>query len=60
MNLTGAGMGMKSSAKRNVEAWLLTDEPMLVEQAMTHFDGVWAGLHCPDCGRRDFCPDPIA
>ncbi len=58
-NLTGAGMGMKSTAKRNFEAGLLTDEPDLVVQAMTHFDGVWAGLRCQGCGRRDVCPDPI-
>ena len=58
-NLTGAGMGMKSTAKRNFEAGLLTDDPDLVEQTMTHFDGVWAGLRCQGCGRRDVCPDPI-
>ncbi len=59
-NLTGAGMGMKSGRKRNFEAGLLTDDPALVGQAMTHFDGVWAGLRCEGCGRRDVCPDPIA
>ena len=59
-NLTGAGMGMKSAARRNFEAGLLTDEPILVEQAMTHFDRVWTGLYCSGCGRRDICPDPIS
>ena len=59
-NLTGAGMGMKSASKRNFEAGLLTDDPVLVEQAMTQFDNVWAGFCCTGCGRRDICPDPIA
>ena len=58
-NLTGAGMGMKSSNRRNFEAGILTDEPLLVESAMEQFDSVWRGEHCKKCGRRDFCGDPI-
>ena len=58
-NLTGAGIGMKSSDKRNFEAGILTDDPAIVEQAMTQFDDVWTGRHCQSCRRRDFCPDPI-
>ncbi len=58
-NLTGAGIGMKSSDKRNFEAGILTDDPAIVEQAMAQFDDVWTGRHCQSCRRRDFCPDPI-
>ncbi|MCH5234103.1 MAG: phospholipase [Muribaculaceae bacterium] len=58
-NLTGAGMGMKSSNRRNFEAGIFTDEPSLVESAMEQFDSVWRGDHCKKCGRRDFCGDPI-
>ena len=58
-NLTGAGMGMKSSNRRNFEAGILTDEPSLVESAMEQFDSVWRGEHCKKCGRRDYCSDPI-
>lgn len=58
-NLTGAGIGMKSSDKRNFEAGILTDDPVIIEQAMTQFDDVWRGYHCKSCRRRDFCPDPI-
>ena len=58
-NLTGAGIGMKSSDKRNFEAGILTDEPQIVEQAMKQFDDVWMGKHCKTCKRKDFCPDPI-
>lgn len=59
-NLTGAGIGMKSSDKRNFEAGVLTDDPQIVEQAMQQFDEVWIGKHCKSCKRKDFCPDPIA
>lgn len=58
-NLTGAGIGMKSSDKRNFEAGILTDDPQIVEQAMQQFDDVWMGKHCKTCRRKDFCPDPI-
>ena len=58
-NLTGAGLGMKSSNRRNFEAGIFTDEPSLVESAMEQFDSVWRGEHCKQCGRRDYCGDPI-
>ncbi len=58
-NLTGAGIGMKGQHKRNFEAGILTDEPALVEAAMTQFDTVWIGKHCKSCLRRDYCLDPI-
>lgn len=48
-NLTGAGIGMKSSEKRNFEAGILTDDPQIVEQAMKQFDDVWTGRHCQSC-----------
>jgi exodeoxyribonuclease V alpha subunit len=58
-NLTGAGMGMKSPRKRNFEAGILTDDPEMVEAAIGQFDNVWMGKFCKDCGRRDYCADPI-
>lgn len=58
-NLTGAGMGMKSGRRRNFEAGILTDDPALVAAAMDHFDSVWAGFRCRDCGRKEYCGDPI-
>lgn len=48
-NLTGAGMGMKSTNRRNFEAGILTDEPELVEAAMEEFDKVWRGEMCKKC-----------
>ncbi len=58
-NLTGAGIGMKNDNKRNFETGILTDEPEIVDQAMTQFDEVWIGKHCKTCKRRAFYPDPI-
>lgn len=58
-NLTGAGIGMKSSLKRNFEAGILSDDPQIVDGAIEHFDSVWAGFHCADCSRKKFCGDPI-
>ena len=59
-NLTGAGIGMKAETTRNFEAGILTDDPVLVEQAMNQFDEVWIGKHCKTCKRKDYCSDPIA
>ncbi|MCH5175236.1 MAG: phospholipase D family protein [Prevotellaceae bacterium] len=58
-NLTGAGMGMKSPRKRNFEAGILTDDPEMLEEAINHFDSVWIGNFCKECGRRAYCADPI-
>ena len=58
-NLTGAGIGMKAESTRNFEAGILTDDPVIVEQAMNQFDDVWIGKHCKKCKRRNFCIDPI-
>ena len=58
-NLTGAGMGAKSEKKRNFENGVLSDDPALVEPLVEQFDSVWRGAFCRDCGRRDFCGDPV-
>ena len=58
-NLTGAGLGMKSVRNRNFEAGILTDDPDLVEAAMSQFDSVWAGFQCKNCGRKGVCPAPV-
>ena len=58
-NLTGAGIGMKGVRTRNFEAGILTDEPALVDAAADQFDSVWTGIKCKNCGRKDFCGDPI-
>lgn len=58
-NLTGAGIGMKSPRMRNFEAGILSSDLSLVDAAVEHFDSVWRGSRCADCGRRQYCPDPI-
>jgi phosphatidylserine/phosphatidylglycerophosphate/cardiolipin synthase-like enzyme len=45
-NLTGAGIGMKSSNRRNFEAGILTDDGNLVDAAIEEFDSVWRGQYC--------------
>jgi hypothetical protein len=58
-NLTGAGIGMKSPNRRNFEAGILTNDPEIVENAITQFDTVWRGDHCKKCDRKEFCGDRL-
>ena len=58
-NLTGAGMGAKSERKRNFENGIVTDEATLIGPLEEQFDAVWRGDFCMECGRREFCVDPI-
>lgn len=59
-NLTGAGLGAKSPKRRNFEAGILTDDPPTISSLMDELDSLYLGRHCTDCGRREYCPDPIA
>ena len=58
-NLTGAGLGIKSPDNRNFESGFITTDPAIVESIMNQFDEVWLGKYCKNCGRKDFCQDPI-
>ena len=58
-NLTGAGMGAKSDRKRNFENGVVTADASLIAPLEDQFDAVWRGVFCKDCGRKDFCGDPI-
>ncbi len=58
-NLTGAGLGMKSTDSRNFESGIVTTDPELVESIMNQFDEVWRGKFCRSCKRREYCGDPI-
>lgn len=57
-NLTGAGIGAKSTDKRNFENGIVTTDSKLVRQIMEQFDSVWMGAHCDSCKRKEHCPDP--
>jgi phosphatidylserine/phosphatidylglycerophosphate/cardiolipin synthase-like enzyme len=59
-NLTGAGIGAKSPRKRNFEAGILTDDQPMIEALMEALDQLYLGKHCGDCGRREYCPEPLA
>ncbi len=56
-NLTGAGMGAKSSNKRNFEAGIITDDSDIIDKIMEQFDRIWRGEHCKECKRKQFCAD---
>ncbi|MDF1824865.1 MAG: phospholipase D-like domain-containing protein [Verrucomicrobiales bacterium] len=58
-NLTGAGMGAKSTTRRNFECGMVIDEKDHVAPLMELFDNLFMGEHCTKCDRRDLCPDPI-
>jgi phosphatidylserine/phosphatidylglycerophosphate/cardiolipin synthase-like enzyme len=56
-NLTGAGMGAKSSDRRNFEAGIITTEKEFIRQIMEQFDSLWMGSHCRKCGHKDVCTE---
>ena len=54
-NLTGAGIGAKSSKRRNFESGIITDDATMIDHIMDHFDGIWRGDHCKPCQRKGYC-----
>ena len=58
-NFTGAGLGVKSPRRRNLEVGAFTKDPSVVAKLEESFDAFWMGDHCKDCAFRDRCPDPI-
>ena len=55
-------LSLVGKAKQTVwigTAGILTDDPEMLEAAIEQFDNVWIGKFCKDCGRRDYCSDPI-
>lgn len=56
-NLTGAGLGARSPARRNFESGFVTDEPDLVAAVRDRFDRVWMGAACDGCGRTAHCAE---
>jgi len=58
-NLTGAGLGAKSDARRNFELGVWTRSPALIDAVLESFNALWEGRHCEACGRRDTCPVPL-
>jgi phosphatidylserine/phosphatidylglycerophosphate/cardiolipin synthase-like enzyme len=56
-NLTGAGMGAKSSTRRNFESGIITTDKKLIEQITKQFLAVWTGKHCKECKRKEYCSE---
>lgn len=58
-NFTGAGLGCRSSKRRNLEIGLLTTDPAWVKKIAGLFDTFWIGGYCNGCFYRKRCPSPI-
>ncbi len=58
-NFTGAGLGVKSRHKRNLEVGVVSTDPDWVQELISLFDRFWIGEHCDECRLRDLCPDPV-
>lgn len=58
-NLTGAGMGAKTSGRRNFEAGIITDDKRSIERIMEQFDSIWSGEYCLECKRKEYCADYV-
>ena len=55
-------LSLVAKAKRTVwigTADILTDDPEMVDATIEQFDNVWIGKFCKECGRREYCSDPI-
>jgi phosphatidylserine/phosphatidylglycerophosphate/cardiolipin synthase-like enzyme len=59
-NFTGAGLGARKPARRNLELGVTTDSEDWIHRLEHLFDTFWMGDFCTDCAFRSRCPDPIA
>jgi len=59
-NFTGAGLGVKSEHRRNLEIGAMITDTQKVKVLMSLFDKFWMGDYCRDCAFRKKCPDPIS
>jgi hypothetical protein len=39
---------------------IVTTDPEFIDSIMNQFDDVWMGKFCKNCGRKQYCNDPIA
>ncbi|MFC1671675.1 phospholipase D family protein [Planctomycetota bacterium] len=55
-NLTGAGIGVKKSTRRNFEVGIWTHDNQLIDRVQSLFNLVWEGEECDTCTLRgDIC-----
>ncbi len=56
-NFTGAGIGAKSTRRRNFESGIVTDDQAIIGRIMEQFDAIWRGSHCRECDRKEYCDE---
>lgn len=59
-NFTGAGLGARKPARRNLELGVATGSEDWIHRLEHLFDTFWMGDFCADCAFRSRCPDPVA
>jgi phosphatidylserine/phosphatidylglycerophosphate/cardiolipin synthase-like enzyme len=58
-NFTGAGLGVKRPARRNLEVGMVSRNQQFVARLASLFDHFWIGDDCAMCAFQQSCPDPI-
>ncbi len=58
-NWTGAGLGVRSSKKRNFELGVVTEDEQMLDDVQAYYETIWRGGACGDCGLRDTCDAPL-
>ena len=58
-NWTGAGLGIRSPAKRNFELGMITEDSGLLDLVQGTVDDIWSGRQCGACKYRQHCEAPL-
>ena len=58
-NWTGAGLGIRSPAKRNFELGMITEDSGLLDLVQGMVDDIWSGRQCGPCRYRQHCEAPL-
>lgn len=58
-NWTGAGLGLKTTGRRNFELGISTEDLDLLDHVQALYQHIWSGHCCAECGRRDVCDAPL-
>ena len=58
-NWTGAGLGAKSTGRRNFELGFITTDELLLDELQELYTTIWSGAACANCKLRDICELPI-
>ena len=58
-NLTGAGLGAKSTKRRNFEVGICTEDATMVDAVVDNLHSIFSGRQCLTCDRKKHCPIPL-